>query len=243
MKRFLVASALILVPFCANAQVVSGPYVSLGAGASIPGNEVEKATTSPGFAQELLDLDTGPTIQGSIGWGFGDGFRAEIEGNYINNHLSTASLRDDPGASSSISGEQAQFGFMANVFYDFNLGLPIVPYIGAGLGYQAVDINNYYGCHGVTTQSTCDATTGGLAYQAIGGIALPLDFLTPGLSLTAEYRYLGVNDKKSYDVGSDAGYAAYAANVGPKPQGKIKSVVNNEALIGVRYSFGDFLSQ
>ena len=68
---------------------------------------------------------------GSLGWGFGNGLRAEVEGNYRHNDI----RRSAPAAAVGTSGHFRTYGVMANVLYDFNLGMPVVPYIGGGVGY------------------------------------------------------------------------------------------------------------
>jgi len=78
MKLRLAAAAaglLSALPMVASAQPVTGPYVGLGAGINLFHD-----TTSRGF--RINDEDIGAVGLGSLGWGFGNGLRAEVEGNY-----------------------------------------------------------------------------------------------------------------------------------------------------------------
>ena len=87
---------------------------------------------------------------GSIGWGFGNGFRAEIEGNYRANEVdSIRGLNLAPIGKTG--GLQSTYGVMVNAFYDFdfaNFGMGqsiFQPYVGVGVGYAWTDWRNIRG--------------------------------------------------------------------------------------------------
>ena len=154
-----------------------------------------------------------------MGWGFGNGLRAEIEGDYRNNKSNgfTQNSGSSIGALGGGTTEQ-KYGAMANVLYDFNGLTPwFVPYIGAGVGYQW--INEKWNVYNnlpftVPTFSTFGgssfgpgsfrqggrSTEGSFAYQAILGAAFPLPTVVPGLAFTAEYRFLGTTGNRSYTL-------------------------------------------
>ena len=72
----------------------------------------------------------------SVGWGFGNGLRAELEGDYRYNAFDGAtgfgSQRHDLAA-----GHEQKFGGMVNVLYDFVGLTPMLqPYVGVGVGYE-----------------------------------------------------------------------------------------------------------
>src|ERR1700684_1112545 len=76
----------------------------------------------------------------------------------------------------NLSGHLLSYGTLANALYDFNVGIPYVaPYIGAGAGVIWNDLTH----------------SGSFAYQAIGGLSFSIA-AAPGLSLTAEYRFIAV---------------------------------------------------
>ncbi|HYZ22296.1 MAG TPA: OmpA family protein [Rhodopila sp.] len=194
----------------AQAQSVNGLYVTLGGGVNIMQKESARLDGFPGVD---LDLQTKAGAVGltSIGWGYGNGLRAEVELGYRYNGYDRLS---GPGGSVSLSGSEQKFGPMVNVFYDFNgFALPVTPYVGLGVGYQwAREQLNLAGGSGWQTK-------GAFAYQAIVGAALPLAAV-PGLALTAEYRFLGMSTDRKYDgvrLGND---------------------FNHSVLVGVRYAFG-----
>ncbi len=123
--------------------------------------------------------DIGVVGLGSIGYGFGNGLRIEIEGNYRNQHGKTKPA----GAGGTIE----TYGPMVNVLYDFNIGGSFTPYVGAGAGAQWMHIQN-----GGTSQAT-------IAAQGIVGAAIPVGM--PGLAVTAEVRVLGWLDDARFNGG------------------------------------------
>jgi outer membrane protein OmpA-like peptidoglycan-associated protein len=157
----------------------------------------------------------------SLGWGFGNGVRAEIEANYRSNEVSDVSGARLTRPVRS-AGTVSSYGVMANALYDFDLGpgLPLVPYIGLGAGYIWQD---WDGVRGNTL--TLDGGDGSFAYQAIIGAAFPLNDLAPGLALTAEYRFVGTT---ASDVDARDGATRGSAEV---------TAFNHSLMLGIRYAF------
>lgn len=178
MKRALLAASLLGLPFAAHAQPVTGLYVGAGAGANfMPASKSEFITRSAnpalnGVSRFKERYDTGYAGVASIGYGFGNGFRVEAEGDYRRNHHT------------DIGGTQQKYGGMANAFFDFDIGSPYVfPYVGAGAGYMRVD-DGHNGYRG-----------NAFAYQGIAGLALPIPWVV-GLSATVEYRFMGLGNSR-----------------------------------------------
>src|SRR5665213_3167517 len=79
----------------------------------------------------------------SLGWGFGNGLRAEIEGDYRQNN--GFNNPQGYGAPANAGGQEQKAGGMLNILYDFVGMTPMVqPYIGVGAGYQAVIEDNLH---------------------------------------------------------------------------------------------------
>jgi outer membrane protein OmpA-like peptidoglycan-associated protein len=84
---------------------------------------------------------------------------------------------------------------MANAIYDFTLGWPVTPHIGAGIG--AIDVYRSIGGtgtatapNGTTVSFTSPSFSGskwGFGYQAIAGIRY---MINPALAFDVDYRYL-----------------------------------------------------
>ena len=170
LRSALLAATMVALPLAANAQPIDGLYIGGGAGVNFMQQEHFKSTFFGGTA--TVNPRAGFVGVLSLGWGFGNGFRTEIEGNYRYN--------------SATGGNEQKYGAMGNVLYDFNgLSPMVVPYIGGGIGYQAERL------------SGVNQTKGSFAYQAIGGFAFPVAS-APGLAITAEYRFLGLTGNRTY---------------------------------------------
>jgi OmpA-OmpF porin, OOP family len=141
-----------------------------------------------------IDTDLGPLGVIALGWGFGNGLRAEIEGSYRSNGISSIATLRTNGRTlplTNASGSAETYAVMANFAFDIpvhRFGWPVQPYIGAGVGYGWLNFNNAQG-NGTTTFHLPDDNTfgpgpdlvsfgsaGAFAYQAIVGMSLPLQF-------------------------------------------------------------------
>ena len=248
----LLAAALVL-PVAVQAQPVNGLYVGAGVGINLMQNNSVSQTRS--FPQIPITTSAsgdfksaiGPTGVLSLGWGFGNGLRAEIEANYIANKFNSASGSGSEsggpihGSANTAGGWEQKFGGMLNAYYDFNSISPwIVPFVGAGIGYEAVSL------HGVSVSgsepagimlqdSVTNSTQGSFAYQAMVGAAFPIA-AAPGLSFTAEYRFLGLAGDRNYSSTSTVTAGGHTfAGTGTT---KFTDDYNHAILIGLRYAFG-----
>ncbi len=219
----LVLAGASSVALAAQAQPVTGLYIAGGAGVNIMLDEPIKSRTSGGVTTNInngnLQTNVGAAGVLSLGWGFGNGLRAEVEGDYRYNGFK--SISGPNGNSVSINrsnggGNEQKYGPMVNVLYDFNGIWPsVVPYIGAGIGYQwATEKVNVYNSGGSQTE-------GAFAYQAIIGAAIPI---TPALAVTAEYRFMGMSGNRTYTSG-------YGNSI------TLGNDFNNSIMIGLRYNF------
>jgi outer membrane protein OmpA-like peptidoglycan-associated protein len=182
LRLALAAATCLALPLAAHAQPVTGPYVSLEGGTSIL-NPVNFNEHAFGYTGKSLYKDSYAGA-GSLGYGFGNGFRVEISGDYIRNYASKVDL-DGAGGSAKIYGGHDTYGPMLNVLYDIPVGLPIFPYVGAGAGYQYVKLDSYL----KSGPFAVSGTKGSFAYDLIGGLSYPVA-MVPGLSLTLEYRFM-----------------------------------------------------
>jgi outer membrane protein OmpA-like peptidoglycan-associated protein len=218
-RNALVAATMLALPLAANAQPITGLYVGGGAGANLMQNE---SLSGPGRSGKLPSR-VGPAVVVSLGYGLGNGLRAEIEGDWRYNNL-----KNPTGGFTNGGGLEQKFGAMGNVLYDFVGLVPVVqPYVGVGAGYQwAKESNLHFAGPGFVAAAPSD-TEGRFAYQGIVGAALPFD-AAPGLALTAEYRFMGL-----------LGGRKYAGTVnGAATRFKLDDDYNHSILVGVRYNFG-----
>ena len=185
----LLAASILALPMVANAQPIIGLYIGAGAGVNLMQDETIKSLDRVATPGAKLETNTGAAGVASIGWGFGNGLRAEFEGDYRYNGLDKVT---GMGGSASVGGSEQKYGPMVNVLYDFyGLGT-VVPYVGAGIGYQWDYLRITSG------GSSASDTAGAFAYQAILGAALPVTPV-PGLAVTAEYRFMGLAGNRTYN--------------------------------------------
>ena len=217
----------------AHAQPVTGPYVSLGGGGNLV--QDESLRLNENFPGSKMRFDVGPAGLGAVGYGFGNGFRVELEGNWRQNDLQHVLGTDFP---TSAGGRQQNYGTMANAIFDMDVGANwVYPYLGVGAGYSWT---HWQGISAVAPNGAYDFDAGGTqghyAYQALFGLAFPIPYVS-GLSLTAEYRFFSV-------VGNTAFSGESVGTEGPngeRPYGyargntDIRTDYNHTALIGLRY--------
>jgi outer membrane protein OmpA-like peptidoglycan-associated protein len=218
-----------IVSTAARAQPFSGLYIGVGGGFNSLGTEDVKP--SPGLAtpRGKAKFGAGYLGLGSIGWGFGNGIRVELEGNYRHNDLSRLTGTSYP---STASGTQEAYGAMANALFDLDIGSPyIFPYVGVGAGWGWThwkDVTTV----GANTPVTLSGggTYGAFAYQTMAGISLPVPNV-PGLSLTAEYRFYGVPGTQQV--------SGTLVNHGVVARGNLdfKNDYENRVTLGLRYAF------
>ncbi len=243
-RSTLLAATVLAVPFAAQAQPVTGLYIGAGVGVNLKSdvnvkNLQQTNSLTGGISTPNLSLGSGagPVALGAIGWGFGNGLRVELEGDYRNNNFNR--LNKLPGGiTASAGGREQLYGPMVNVAYDFYGLTPwVVPYIGVGVGYQWAHLDDFhvYGTNFDAGHITADSTEGAFAYQAIAGVGIPITSL-PGLTLTAEYRFMGLAGTRDYSAtGTIIGPNTTVSGTGKVQLGQD---YNNAFLIGFRYNFG-----
>ena len=247
MKKILLATAAaapLLGVAGAHAQPITGLYVGAGAGLNFL---QDTELTTRGGVRNSLDFngastrgkatyDLGWGIVGSLGWGFGNGLRVEVEGSYRQNDVSTIRGFGPLPPFGRVGGSQNSYGVMANVLYDFDLtryGIAwMQPYVGAGVGYQWVQYGKVRGTSvNAPVQLFSDDTDGRFAYQAILGVAFPIQSV-PGLAITTEYRFLGTTEPRFDAQLRNPSTGAVLA------RGRVEADnFNHSMLVGLRYAF------
>ncbi len=197
----------------AVAQPVTGLYIGAVGGANFKQREQIRVAlpAAPGPAYGSSTFKTGYVGIGSVGYGFGNGLRLELEGNYRRNDYGRGS------AAFQTRGSEEKYGAMFNALFDLDVGSPYVyPYVGVGGGYARIHqdfsyrLPPYFGTH--------DGDDNGFAYQAIAGLSFPIAPVV-GLSAVAEYRY--------YAVAGDHSYGGY----------KTRGDYNHALMLGLHYAF------
>ena len=233
-KALLAAAAVVALPVMAQAQPVSGLYIAGGVGANWQQDTDLKGSVNNTAGTKIEnEFEVGYVGVLSLGWGFGNGLRAEIEGSYRSNDVSDTKVGGQSiQGTASGTGTAVSYGVMANILYDFDLGSAlggIVPYIGGGVGYIWHDYQDVGASFVNGDKTVYNGNTGALGYQAILGAALPIASV-PGLAVTAEYRFMGTT---GHDINGTVNRTGQA-------QVRLNSDIDNfnhSLLIGLRYAF------
>jgi outer membrane protein OmpA-like peptidoglycan-associated protein len=227
---FLAAPIAGMAPVAALAQPITGLYVGAGAGLHAPLSP-NITPYGPGYRSGRMQLDQaiGFNSNLAVGYGIGNGFRFEIEGDFMRSGINR--LGGTPFATSS-SGTVRTWGAMANAMYDLDVGSPwVYPYLGVGAGYQWTRLNPLTSvAPDGSFASGTSAQEGAFAWQGIVGASFPIPNM-PGLSITADYRFMDITGGAKYDslVSNDG-------VVSPSVL-KLHAQYNNDVVIGIRYAF------
>ncbi len=258
-RRMALLGATILGAFAwgggrgAQAQPISGLYIGAGVGYSIiQDQDATVDATVPYVTPQKVPTTT--TFKGgiagvaSIGYGVGNGLRLEIEGSARSNQqrqskasATTSNNNNNNNGTPAVTpttGSENKYGVMVNILYDADVGLTwLYPYVGVGAGYQFVSWTNvgvlangvsyFSGSTAVTTNSNL----GKPAYQAILGASFPIEQVA-GLSLTAEYRFMGITGTRAYP-----GVATFPFGTPANTHIRASTDNNHTFLIGLRYAF------
>lgn len=232
-KSLLAAAAVVALPVLAQAQPISGVYLGAGFG----GNYLDKTDVTGQSAadkQNLTDAFGASNLKAefawgyvgvlSLGWGFGNGLRAEIEGNYRQNDVSDITAGN--AARSGSTGTATSYGAMLNLLYDINLnGMlgSVTPYVGIGAGYIYHDYDDV-GTNVGGVKRVLKGDDGVFGGQAIVGLSLPISAV-PGLALTGEYRFMMTS---GHEISSTSNGVRTSVDV---------DNMNHSLLVGLRYAF------
>ena len=223
---------------------MSGVYVGLGAGYdylnTLNGKQLVVPVPLPGNPGHGVDVNSGNfnshggfAILGSVGWGFGNGVRAEVELNFRQQHVRVTNSYVGGGANFQ------QDGVFANAFYDFTTLAPWVsPYIGLGVGYvqNRLQSGSLYSTR-IPNQITVDFTDlakGSAAGQGILGAAFPIGGV-PGLAFTTEFRFVGQFAQQTYDGRTTLARPVAGGIIGTSL--KLAAPTQETFLVGLRYAF------
>jgi outer membrane protein OmpA-like peptidoglycan-associated protein len=253
-SALLAATVLAATPIAAKAQAVNGLYIGAGAGANFMQDQritgvafpnLGIASTNNNIQTVNVSMDTGFVGVLSLGYGLGNGLRLEVEGSYRMNNFS--GIGNPQGArSTAASGSEKKYGAMFNALYDIDPVLfgapafPVIPYVGLGLGYQwsqhkGTRIGGNTGPlqgfpNGINNLLYTNNGQGAFAYQAIFGASFPVAAV-PGLSLTAEYRFMGLAEDRTYQ------YQYFTHNLATRANVRFDNDYNHSLMLGIRYAF------
>jgi OOP family OmpA-OmpF porin len=167
-----------------------------------------------GFPSTRGRFDSGFAVGARAGYEWGP-WRFEEEYAYRSNDLNRLNIAgfNIPG----VSGSRSSHAIMTNVLYDINLGYPVIPHVGVGIG--AVNIIDHARINGIGVVT--DDSDWQFGYQAIGGLRYNV---TPNIALDLDYRYLGTTDATFRVPGTGIKYTS--------------GYTNHTLMAGMVYRFG-----
>lgn len=183
-KAILGAVAAIALTGPASAERLTSWYGAVEGGANwVEDFELQQYVTPLGPPATSADLhsDTGWAAFASLGYGYDNNWRFEVEGGYRHNELSE--LTPSGGLPAAIDGDLTQVTLMANGIYDFKAGNGVMLSLGGGVGADYAKISS----SGLSPAFDGDDVS--LAFQAIAGLSVPV---SSWLDLTMNYRFLFV---------------------------------------------------
>lgn len=224
MKKLLtiaIAASFATTAFHAKAEVPqSGLYLSgsLGFGFTGSNEEFYNSESALGAAVGLpanlaagieRDFGMSPIVRGAIGYDFNNSFRAEAELSHIRSKASADELTIyDLSTGSSISpgatiipldDSISRTALMGNLYYDFNSGQKLQPFVMAGIGVAQTSATQKYGSLDASSPIDLGQSSTGLAVQVGAGAAYSI---SDTMKLTGEYRLINYNiDTKAGDNG------------------------------------------
>jgi len=198
MKRFLLITVIIAVTFlfCSNVYAThrswnkgtvvqdKGFYVGGNLGLNILGD-----TSLSGAVSLPISYDPGPMFGGVFGYDFGM-IRFDAEITYRDNDIDVIGVNAE-GSTSALS-------YMVNGYFDIPTHLALRPYVGAGIGFATVSVNDAIipGIPPFPAPVADDSDTV-FAYQLSTGVGLEISRTT---TLTLGYRYFATGDPDMIDA-------------------------------------------
>ena len=168
----------------------------------------------------------------SMGWGFGNGLRAELEGDYRNNPFNSGS--GFLGGNTTGHGREQKVRPDGERVVRLQRAHTLVRALSRRRRGLPMGTRERVALTSLTEPSSLalkNQTEGSFAYQAIVGAAFPMAAI-PGLAITAEYRYMGLTGSRSYGAVSTVSATTRIGSV------SLKNDHNNTILLGLRYNFG-----
>lgn len=211
-KLFLITAACMAVMAPQAAQAFIGPLSGFASGyyAQINGGanwlEINKHHNHCGDgsfsgSRSHDRTNTGYYVSGTVGINTCSNFRFEVEGAYRNNQHNRRHHNSDVSGSTSGSHRSNRYlsstAVLFNGLYDLDLCWAVKPYAGFGIGYAWTqtprrDNQFFSGSSSTSGHRHNKRDRNGFAWQAIAGMAYPLDFLCScgyNVDLTVEYRF------------------------------------------------------
>ena len=156
----------------------------------------DQKVRAAGFSTGTAEFDSGFVAGARIGYEEGN-WRFEAEYAYRRNTLNNIRIA---GANiAGVDGNRHAHAFMANLLYDFDLGWPVKPHVGAGIGGVYLGDKASAPAFG----RFFDDAAWELGYQAIGGLRYDV---TQNIAIDLDYRYFATTNTRFRVAGTNLTY-------------------------------------
>lgn len=222
----LSAAILTIGPACAaEGGGSNGPYFRVFGGyslidsPSIQGDNITNGSTGNGTGRGTLHQSNAPWGGAAGGYRWGP-FRLEAMGSYESHGLKSfdspqftyvdtlGTRRTDLNAHPTLDGDLRIFTGFLNAVLDVKFGSAFEPFVGGGVGFANVRMNDVTGISNGRNFNLTDGSDTVLAFQALVGFAYRF---TPTIAAEAGYRFLTLNDPSfsdnlggSFDLGIES---------------------------------------
>src|SRR5277367_5051425 len=205
-RLLLCASAVLLAASATGAMAQMSPggngwYLGLEGGWT----DLPSTSYTGGGASGAASYNEGFNVGARAGYMLGP-WRFEGEFSFHHNGLNGVSVTSPFTLSlSPVSGERQIFSEMFNVLYDFDLGWPVTPHIGGGIGVAEQAANETLPAPAANFHSN-DTN---FAYQGIGGVRW---MASQNLAFDLDYRYFATSDPTFTAVNGVSAKTSYATH-------------------------------
>jgi OOP family OmpA-OmpF porin len=166
-------------------EIVNNLYVAYSGGVTyMPNQNLTGASATGSDLDGKVETDTGFNVAGAIGVRFYDNFRAELELGYHRSETDAISVQNEPANS---QGYLALLSVMANGYFDYDLDIGVIPYVGIGIGWGLIDLDakNSNGILRIDDQDTV------FTWALMVGGSVPVSEV---MDLSFGYRYIATTD-------------------------------------------------
>ncbi|OOZ63274.1 hypothetical protein BOW45_11010 [Solemya velum gill symbiont] len=170
------------------------------------------------------------TLKG--GYGYDNGWRAELELSHRENDVDSFNDMDGSGSVTNTS-------LFLNALYDFDSGSMFTPFLGAGVGYMDIDVNNArhtehdnpLHSNGGCCTGIVDGSDGVIGIQGIAGVSYAV---SPTVSVVLDVRYVTALNDPEFGYG----YGCNSDGTGCDGTGTLKMDYSNTSVnLGFRMQF------
>lgn len=216
-------------------------YLEYSGGATyVPYQRLIGANPAPESFEGRTESDFGFNVGGAIGMRFHENFRADLQLGYHRTEVDRMPIK---GQRPPAQGYTALLSVMANGYVDYDLGIGVIPYFGAGIGWGRLEIDaKNQSEFGGPLQTSVEGRDHVFTWSLMIGGTYPVNDL---IDLSFGYKYIATTDADINSTGRDIGFLD--EGLANQPDIAIPTVYTSrrieteydahEAVFAIRYKF------